>query len=104
MNRSIRLFYILFFVNIVLCLLAFLFPALLERGIPQFNGSSVYKTITAEKIILCQVVLTMLNSVYGIILLCRKETNADKYSVHWLILIQIAIVVSYLIVPNFYPF
>ena len=104
MNRSIRLFYILFFVNIVLRLLAFLCPVLLESGIPQFNGSSVYKTTTAEKIILCQVVLTVLNSVYGIILLCRKETNADKYSVHWLILIQIAIVVSYLIVPNFYPF
>lgn len=88
--------------NIVLCLLAFLCPALLGRVISQFNGSSVYKTVIAEKIILFQVVLTVLNSVYGIILLCRKETNADKYSVHWLILIQIAIVVFFYIIP-IYP-
>ena len=95
MNAYIRVFFIAFFVGVILFLLSISWPALEGFVVPKSNGTTIFNDVIRDRIVFSHVCLAILNSIYGAILVCRDVKRADRYYVHWFILIQLVLLLGY---------
>ena len=95
MNSYIRVFFIAFFVGVILFMLSISWSALEGFVVPKSNGTTIFNDVIRDRIVFSHFCLAILNSIYGAILVSRDVKRADRYYVHWFILIQLALLMGY---------
>ncbi|MBR6436443.1 MAG: hypothetical protein IKS45_08050 [Thermoguttaceae bacterium] len=81
--------------GVILFALSISWSALESVVVSKSHGTTFFNDVIRGRIVFSHFCLAILNSIYGAILVCRDVKRADRYYVHWFILIQLALLMGY---------